>query len=134
MAVWVQDQPRERLYDKALGLSLLEFPVGNEITGIWRGALSEGRLPATQAADMFVVLEPPLGGTRDDDGSARRHIGVDDLALRIDHRSTLDELLERLRAEGVETAGVEHDRALDKDDGAFGDPDNVQRKSICGVR
>ena len=40
--------------------------------------------------------------------------------------ATLDELVERLRAEGVETAGVEHDPVLDKDYVAFRDPDNVQ--------
>ena len=127
VAIRVQDPDRSRaFYEKALGLSFLELPVGNEMTGIWRGAPSEGKLLATQAGDTFVVLEPPLEGTPDDERFSERRIGVDHLAFGIDDRSTLDELVERLRAEGVETAGVEHDPVLDKDYVAFRDPDNVQ--------
>jgi catechol 2,3-dioxygenase-like lactoylglutathione lyase family enzyme len=127
VAIRVQDPDRSRaFYEKALGLSFLELPVGNEMTGIWRGAPSEGTLLATQAGDTFVVLEPPLEGTPDDERFSERRIGVDHLAFGIDDRSTLDELVERLRAEGVETAGVEHDPVLDKDYVAFRDPDNVQ--------
>jgi catechol 2,3-dioxygenase-like lactoylglutathione lyase family enzyme len=127
VAIRVQDPDRSRaFYEKALGLAFLELPVGNATTGIWRGAPSEGTLLATQAGDTFVILEPPLEGTADDDRFDERRIGVDHLAFGVDDRSTLDEVIERLRVEGVETAGVEHDPVLDKDYVAFRDPDNVQ--------
>ena len=127
VAIRVQDPDRSRaFYEKVLGLSFLELPVGNATTGIWRGAPSEGTLLATQAGDTFVILEPPLEGTPDDDRFDERRIGVDHLAFGIDDRSTLDEMVERLRAEGVETAGVEPDGVLDKDYVAIRDPDNVQ--------
>jgi catechol 2,3-dioxygenase-like lactoylglutathione lyase family enzyme len=96
------------------------------MTSSWRGAPSEGTLLATQAGDSFVILEPPLEGTADDDRFSERRIGVDHLAFAVDDRSTLDQLVERLQAEGVETVGVEHDPVLDKDYVAFRDPDNVQ--------
>ena len=127
VAIRVQDPDRSQaFYEKVLGLSFLELPVGNATTGIWRGAPSEGTLLATQAGDTFVILEPPLEGTRDDGRFDERRIGVDHLAFGVNDRSTLDDLVERLRAEGVETAGVEHDPVLDKDYVAFRDPDNVQ--------
>ena len=123
----VQDPDRSRaFYEKVLGLAFLELPVGIEITGIWRGAPSEGTLLATQVGDTFVVLEPPLEGTPHDERFDEHKIGIDHLAFGIDDRSTLDELVEGLRAEGVETAGVEHDPVLDKDYVTFRDPDNVQ--------
>jgi glyoxylase I family protein len=58
-------------------------------------------------------------------GSASR-IGVDHLAFGVEDQATLDELVERLRAERVKTEGVEHDPVLDKDYVCFRDPDNVQ--------
>jgi catechol 2,3-dioxygenase-like lactoylglutathione lyase family enzyme len=70
--------------------------------------------------------EPPLEGTQEDDRFSERRIGIDHLAFGVDQCGTLEELVERLRAEGVETAGVEHDPVLDKDYVAFRDPDNVQ--------
>ena len=107
VAIRVQDPDRSRaFYERVLGLSFLELPVGNGITGIWRGS--------------------PLEGTPDDERFDEHKIGIDHLAFGIDDRSTLDELVERLRAEGVETVGVEHDGVLDKDYVAFRDPDNVQ--------
>ena len=127
VAIRVQDPDRSRaFYERALGLSFLELPVGNELTAIWRGAPSEGTLLATQAGETFVILEPPLEGTPDDERFDERKIGIDHLAFGIDDRATLDELVERLLADGVETAGVEHDGVLDKDYVAFRDPDNVQ--------
>ena len=127
VAIRVQDPDRSRaFYEKVLGLAFLELPVGIEITGIWRGAPSEGTLLATQVGDTFVVLEPPLEGTPHGERFDEHKIGIDHLAFGIDDRSTLDELVERLRAEGVETAGVEHDPVLDKDYVTFRDPDNVQ--------
>jgi catechol 2,3-dioxygenase-like lactoylglutathione lyase family enzyme len=81
---------------------------------------------ATQAGDTFVILSPPLEGTPGDDRFSERRIGVDHLALGVDDRATLDELVGRLRAEGVETQGVELDPVLNKEYVAFRDPDNVQ--------
>jgi hypothetical protein len=60
-----------------------------------------GTLLATQAGDTFVILEPLLDGTGDDDRFDERRIGIDHLACGIDDRATLDGLVERLRAEGV---------------------------------
>lgn len=127
VAIRVQDPERSRaFYEKVLGLSFLELPVGSEITSAWRRSPSEGALLATQAGDTFVILEPPLEGTADDDRFSERRIGVDHLAFAVDDRATLDELIERLRADGVDTEGVEHDPVLNKDYVAFRDPDNVQ--------
>ena len=127
VAIRVQDPARSRaFYENVLGLSFLELPVGTEMTSSWRGAPSEGTLLATQAGDTFVILEPPLEGTPEDERFNERRIGIDHLAFGVDDRATLDELVERLRAEGSETAGVEHDPVLDKDYVAFRDPDNVQ--------
>lgn len=127
IAIRVQDPERSRaFYEEVLGLSFLELPVGADMTSSWRGAPSKGTLLATQAGDTFVILEPPLEGTADDDRFSERRIGVDHLAFAVEERSTLDQLVERLQAEGAETAGVEHDPVLDKDYVAFRDPDNVQ--------
>jgi catechol 2,3-dioxygenase-like lactoylglutathione lyase family enzyme len=127
VAIRVQDPDRSRaFYENVLGLSFMEVPVGGDFTKSWRGSPSEGSLLATQAGDTFVILEPPLDGTPDDDRFSERRIGVDHLAFGVEDRATLDELVDRLRAEGVETAGVEHDPVLDKDYVAFRDPDNVQ--------
>jgi glyoxylase I family protein len=127
VAIRVQDPERSRaFYEKVLGLAFMEIPVGTEMTSVWRGAPSGGALLATQAGDTFVILEPPLEGTPDDDRFSERRIGIDHLAFGVDDRGTLDGLVERLRAEGVETEGIEHDPVLDKDYVAFRDPDNVQ--------
>lgn len=127
IAIRVQDPERSRaFYEEVLGLSFLELPVGADMTSSWRGAPSEGTLLATQAGDTFVILEPPLEGTADDDRFSERRIGVDHLAFAVEERPALDQLVERLQAEGAETAGVEHDPVLDKDYVAFRDPDNVQ--------
>ena len=105
VAIRVQDPDRSRaFYEKALGLSFMEIPVGNEMTGAWRGSPSDGTLLATQAGDTFVILEPPLEGTPDDDRFSERRIGIDHLAFGVDDRSVLDGLVERLQAESVEAA------------------------------
>ena len=96
------------------------------MTGIWRGSPSEGTLLAIQAGNTFVILMPPLEGAVYEDRFDERRIGVDHLAFGVDDRGTLEDLVARLRAEGVETEGVEHDPVLDKDYVAFRDPDNVQ--------
>jgi catechol 2,3-dioxygenase-like lactoylglutathione lyase family enzyme len=127
VAIRVQDPGRSRaFYENILGLSFLELPVGSDMTSAWRGTPSEGTLLATQAGDTFVILEPPLEGTPEDDRFSERRIGIDHLAFGVDDRGSLDDLVERLRAERVETEGVEHDPVLDKNYVAFRDPDNVQ--------
>jgi catechol 2,3-dioxygenase-like lactoylglutathione lyase family enzyme len=127
VAIRVQDPDRSRaFYENVLGLSFLELAVGSDMTSAWRGAPSQGTLLATQAGDTFVILEPPLKGTPEDDRFSERRIGIDHLAFGVDDRAALDDLVGRLRAEGVETEGVEHDPVLDKDYVAFRDPDNVQ--------
>jgi glyoxylase I family protein len=127
VAIRVQDPDRSRaFYENVLGLSFLEIPVGGDFTKAWKGSPSEGSLLATQAGDTFVILEPPLEGTPDGDRFSERRIGVDHLAFGVEDPATLEELVELLRAEKVETAGVEHDPVLDKDYVCFRDPDNVQ--------
>ncbi|HJS25728.1 MAG TPA: VOC family protein [Actinomycetota bacterium] len=127
VAIRVQDPVRSRVfYERVLGLGFMEIPVGSEMTSVWKGSPSDGTLLATQAGATFVILEPPLEGTPDDDRFSERRIGIDHLAFGVDERETLDELVGRLREEGVETEGVEHDPVLDKDYVAFRDPDNVQ--------
>jgi glyoxylase I family protein len=127
VAIRVQDPDRSRaFYEQVLGLSFLELPVGPEMTTAWRGAPSEGTMLATQAGDTFVILSPPLEGTPDDDRFSERRIGIDHLAFGVDDRATLVELVGRLRADGVETAGIETDPVLNKEYVAFRDPDNVQ--------
>ena len=62
-------------------------------------------------------------GALPDAGSSRTET---DVAFGVDDRATLDELVGRLRAEGVETEGIETDPVLNKEYVAFRDPDNVQ--------
>ena len=127
VAIRVQDPDRSRVfYENVLGLSFMEIPLGSDFTNAWRGSPSEGSLLATQAGDTFVILEPPLDGTPDGDRFSERRIGVDHLAFGVEDPATLEELVVLLRAEKVETAGVEHDPVLDKDYVCFRDPDNVQ--------
>jgi glyoxylase I family protein len=127
VAIRVQDPDRSRrFYEEVVGLSFIELPVGPEMAKAWRGAPSEGTMLATQAGETFVILSPPLEGTPDDDRFSERRIGVDHLAFGVDDRASLDGLVDRLRAEGVETAGVELDPVLNKEYVAFRDPDNVQ--------
>jgi len=127
VAIRVQDPDRSRrFYEDVLGLSFMELPVGEAITGIWRGSPKEGTMLATQAGETFVILAPPLEGTPADDRFSERRIGVDHLAFGVDDRATLDDLVDRLRADGVETAGVEIDPVLNKEYVCFRDPDNVQ--------
>jgi catechol 2,3-dioxygenase-like lactoylglutathione lyase family enzyme len=109
-----------------LGFAFMELPVGPSVTNLWRGSPGEGTLLATQAGDTFVILQPPLEGTPGEDRFSERRIGIDHLAFGVDDRATLESLVERLRAEGSETEGIEHDAVLDKDYVAFRDPDNVQ--------
>ena len=127
VVIRVQDPDRSRaFYEKVLGFAFIELPVGPDVTGLWRGSPPEGSLLAMQAGDTFVILMPPLEGTPDEDRFDERRIGVDHLACGVDDRGTLEDLVARLRAEGAETAGIEHDSVLDKDYVAFRDPDNVQ--------
>ena len=113
-------------YERVLGLAFLELPVGSDMTSIWRGSPSEGTLAGDAGGRHVRDPRAPAGGTPDDDRFDERRIGIDHLAFGVDDRARLDELVERLRAEGSETVGVEHDSVLDKDYVAFRDPDNVQ--------
>jgi catechol 2,3-dioxygenase-like lactoylglutathione lyase family enzyme len=123
----VQDPDRSRrFYEDVLGLAFMELPVGDVVTAIWRGAPSEGAMFATQAGQTFLVLAPPLEGTPMDDRFDERRIGVDHLAFGVDDRAALEELVERLGANDVETAGIETDPVLGKEYVCFRDPDNVQ--------
>ena len=127
VAIRVQDPDRSRaFYEKVLGFAFMELSAVPEMTIEWRGSPSQGTMLATQVGDTFVILEPPLEGTPDQDRFSERRIGVDHLAFGVDDRATLEELVGRLRAEGAETQGIEHDSILDKDYVAFRDPDNVQ--------
>jgi catechol 2,3-dioxygenase-like lactoylglutathione lyase family enzyme len=127
VAIRVQDPVRSRrFYEDVLGLGFMELPVSGDFVKDWRGAPSEGVLHATQVGATFVILEPPLAGTTDDDRFSELRIGVDHLAFGVPDRATLEELVERLEGAGVETAGVELDPVLGKEYVAFRDPDNVQ--------
>jgi catechol 2,3-dioxygenase-like lactoylglutathione lyase family enzyme len=127
VAIRVQDPERSRrFYEDVLQLQFMEIPVGEQTTGIWRGSPTEGTMLATQAGDTFVILLPPLEGTPADDRFSEYRIGVDHLAFGVDDRATLEGLVDRLRAAGVDTAGVETDPVLGKEYVCFRDPDNVQ--------
>lgn len=116
----------QRFYEQVIGLGFMEIPVSDEITSIWKGAPAEGVLLATQAGSTFLVIAPPLEGTAEDDRFSEYRIGMDHLAFAVEDRAELDAIVERLRAAGVETKGVETDVVLGKEYVAFRDPDNVQ--------
>lgn len=127
IAIRVQDHVASRTwYEDVLGLEFIEIPVGGDVTAIWRGAPSGGTMYAIAASATFVILLPPLEGTTDDDRFSEYRVGVDHLAFGIEDRGELDSLVDRLRAAGVETQGVETDPVLGKEYVAFRDPDNVQ--------
>ena len=127
VAIRVQDPGRSRrFYEDVLGLGFMEIPVSGDVVKEWRGAPAEGVLLATQIGATLVILEPPLEGTAEDDRFSERRIGVDHLAFGVADRATLEELVDRLNAAGVGTAGVELDPVLGKEYVAFRDPDNVQ--------
>lgn len=127
ITVRVQDpEASRRWYEEVLGLGFMEIPVDERVTGIWRGGPTSGALYATQAGGTFVILAPPLEGTPEDDRFSEYRIGVDHLAFAVEDRSELDALVERLRAAGVHTEGVEVDPVLNKEYVCFRDPDNVQ--------
>jgi catechol 2,3-dioxygenase-like lactoylglutathione lyase family enzyme len=115
-----------RFYEQVVGLDFIEIPVSSEVTSIWKGAPAEGVFHATQAGTTFIVIAPPLEGTAEDDRFSEYRIGLDHLAFAIEDRADLDSLVERLRASGVETEGVETDIVLGKEYVAFRDPDNLQ--------
>lgn len=123
----VQDPDRSRrFYEDVLQLRFMEIPVGEETTRIWRGRPTEGTLLATQTGDTFVIVMPPLEGTPADDRFSEYRVGLDHLAFGVDDRATLEGLVERLGAAGVDTAGVETDLVLGKEYVCFRDPDNLQ--------
>lgn len=127
LALRSQDpQAARRFWEDVVGLSFMEIPVDEAFTSIWRGAPDKGALLAAQVGSTFLILEPPLEGTPDDDRFSERRIGLDHLAFAVDDRGELEALVARLRDAGVQTQGIERDPVLDKDYVAFRDPDNVQ--------
>jgi catechol 2,3-dioxygenase-like lactoylglutathione lyase family enzyme len=129
-----QDPPAmRRFYEEVIGLSFMEIPVSGDVTSIWKGAPPEGVLVATQAGSTILVIQPPLEGTPDGDRFSEYRIGVDHLALGVEDRAELDALVERLRAAGVETRGIEIDVVLGKEYVAFRDPDNIQWEAYLAV-
>ncbi len=122
-----------RFFEEVTGLQFMEIPVSGDVTSNWKGAPAGGVLLATQVGDTFLVIQPPLEGTSDADRFSEYRIGVDHLAFAVDDRAELDSLVERLRAVGVETQGVETDVVLGKEYVAFRDPDNVQWEAYMAV-
>jgi catechol 2,3-dioxygenase-like lactoylglutathione lyase family enzyme len=134
VAIRVRDpEASRRFYEDVLGFAFMEIPVSGAFIAEWEGAPAEAKLLATQAGDTFVILEPPLTGTRPDDRFNERRIGVDHLAFGVEGRDDLERLERSLRVAGVDTAGIEHDPVLDKDYVAFRDPDNVQWEFYMAV-
>jgi glyoxylase I family protein len=134
VAIRVQDpDASRRFYEDVLGFSFMEIPVSGAFIAEWKGAPEEGKLLATQAGSTFVILEPPLEGTRGDDRFSERRIGVDHLAFGVDAREDLERLEGSLRDADVATAGIEFDPVLQKEYVAFRDPDNVQWEFYMAV-
>ncbi len=119
-------QRARRFYEDVVGLQFMEIPVSGEVTSIWKGAPEDGVMLATQAGSTFLVILPPLEGTSEGDRFSEYRIGLDHLGFSVEDRAELDSFVERLRAAGVETQGVESDPVLGKEYVAFRDPDNVQ--------
>jgi glyoxylase I family protein len=122
-----QDPPRaRRFYEEVLELPFMELPAPPPAVSTWRGAPDAGVFLAAQVGQTYLILAPPLEGTTDDDRFSEYRIGVDHLAFSVRDRADLESLVDRLRAAGVETEGIERDPLLDKEYVAFRDPDNVQ--------
>jgi glyoxylase I family protein len=77
------------------------------------------------AGDVMVFVGPSRQPQPDDRFSEFR-IGLDHLAFTAPDRAALDALVERLRAAGVETNGVETFAPTGNLYVAFRDPDNIQ--------
>jgi catechol 2,3-dioxygenase-like lactoylglutathione lyase family enzyme len=134
VAIRVQDlEASRRFYEDVLGFAFMEIPVSGAFIAGWKGAPTEGKLLATQAGNTFVILEPPLEGTGDDDRFSERRIGVDHLAFGVEAREDLERLEGSLRKANVDTAGIEFDPVLQKEYVAFRDPDNVQWEFYMAV-
>ena len=134
VAIRVQDQEAsKRWYEDVLGLETLAIPVSAPTTSIWKGAPESGNLYAIQAGPTFVILQPPLEGTPADDRFSEHRIGVDHLGFGVEDRAELEGLVESLRANRVETQGIEMDPVLGKEYVAFRDPDNVQWEFYMAV-
>jgi len=115
-----------RFFEDVVGLEFIEIPVSRGYTAIWKGAPAGGVLLGSQAGNSFLIIAPPLEGTAEDDRFSEYRIGLDHLAFAVEDAEELDSLVERLRAAGIKTQGVETDEVLGKPYVAFRDPDNVQ--------
>lgn len=122
-----------RWYEQVLGLSFMEIPVSEDVTGIWRGAPAGGQLLAAQLGTTFLIVAPPLEGTDAGDRFSEYRIGMDHIAAGIDDRAELERLVASLETAGVQTAGIEVDPVLQKEYVAFRDPDNIQWEFYTAV-
>jgi catechol 2,3-dioxygenase-like lactoylglutathione lyase family enzyme len=122
----VQDPEATRSFFGSLGFDTMDIPAPPHVTRTWRGAPESGGFIALPVGSTFLVIAPPLDGAAADDRFDERRIGVDHLAIGVDSRADLEELVERLAALGVPTAGIELDPVLGHEYVCFRDPDNVQ--------
>jgi glyoxylase I family protein len=97
------------------------------VVGFETAAPEEG-LFLFQTGNTVLVFRPPLEGTQPGDRFSEYRIGFDHLAFAVEDRAELEQLVERLQAAGVDTAGIEIEPALglNKEYVCFRDPDNVQ--------
>ena len=130
----VEDQARSKgWYEQVLGFQFMDIPVSGEVTETWRGSPAEGHLFAAQIGGTFLILAPPLAGTPEGDRFSEYRIGADHIAVGVDDRTDLEQLVDSLRSAGTDTEGIELDPVLDKEYAAFRDPDNVQWEFYMAV-
>ena len=115
------------LHHVSLRVADLDRSLGfyRDVLGFDVQAPAEG-LAFFSAGDSLIVLKPPLEGTPDGDRFSEYRIGVDHLAFAVTDRGQLEDVVEAVRAAGVDTAGIEVDPLLNKEYVCFRDPDNVQ--------
>jgi glyoxylase I family protein len=73
-----------------------------------------------------IVLRPPLEGTPGDDRFSERRIGLDHISFGVQAHQSLERLVERLRAHGIATEGIQFNADPEAEFVAFRDPDNIQ--------
>lgn len=83
------------------------------------------------AGETRILLREPLTGTAPDDRFSEYRIDLDHMAFSVGERAKLERLVERLRASGVNTRGIQeyedpHGRSKRTEFVCFRDPDNIQ--------